>query len=262
MDMPLEHKRIVRDAFGRAEFLTRTVEVVHPGLWDLLERLRASRPVEWPDWCLLPMGATGQIAASRPGGVLGGPSPGLMSALYAWRFARSVWIFEPGLMSRLLTQIPDAVGIEDFVGLPEWCVYIAVDDPEWPSAGMWAHLEYDTDTGRPELRLTIDNADGVRPLTVPIYLDRDSTTEALADYRATARATFGGRRGSNVRGGEVDASAAAYAENVDGYIGLLQYLCRPEADIQHGRFYGHTPVKPRNPKKPTTRDVWLVGYSD
>lgn len=259
--MEVKHRRAAADAFGRAEALMREVEAVHPDLWEQLEDVCIARPVEWPDWCLLPMAATGQIAATRPGGLLGGPSPAVMSALYAWRFARSVWVIEPNLLSRLLTQVPDAVTVDDFTTLPEWCIYITGgDDPEWPGAGLWAHLEHDVNTGRPELRLMIDNTD--EPLAIPVYLDRDSVTEALADYRATTLATFGDHRGMNVRGGEVDASAAALADSVDGYIGVLQYLCRPEADIMNARHYGRTPVRARKPKKPGSREVWLVGYAD
>lgn len=261
--MTPEQKRAAGEAHAHADELMARVEEEQPGVWDRLDGLRANPPAQWPDWCLLPMAAPATIAANRPGGLLGGPAPATMAALYAWRFARSVWLFEPSLLTRLLRQVPDAVTVDDFAGLPEWCVYITEASPEFPGVGVWAHLEADANTGRPELRLLLDNGDVDQPqMSIPVYLDRGSTTEALGDYRATTLASMGGQRGTNVRGGQLDAAAAALAEQVDGYLGVLAYLARPQADIQHATRYGLRPVRPRRPKKPTARDVWLVGYAD
>jgi hypothetical protein len=67
-----------------------------------------------------------------------------------------VYLIEPNLLNQLLTQIPDALSLADFRSLPEWCVYVPWPHPEFPGAGLWAHLEHATATGRPELRLLID----------------------------------------------------------------------------------------------------------
>lgn len=218
--------------------------------------MRTNPPMQWPDWCLLPMGAATAVATSRPA-AMQPHTIALMSALYAWRFSRSVWLIEPALTSRLLTQVPDAITVQDLTGLPEWCVYIAAGHPEWPGGGLWAHLEHDANTGRPELRLLLDLGDIVMP--IPVYLDRDSVVEALADYRDTALASPG-RTGVDAREAELDAAVVRLADQIDGYLGLLTYLARPEADIVHADRAGVRPVKPRRPKR--DQDIWLVGYSD
>lgn len=218
--------------------------------------MRTNPPMQWPDWCLLPMGAATAVATSRPA-AMQPHTIALMSALYAWRFSRSVWLIEPALTSRLLTQVPDAITVQDLAGLPEWCVYIAAGHPEWPGGGLWAHLEHDANTGRPELRLLLDLGDIVMP--IPVYLDRDSVVEALADYRDTALASPG-RTGVDAREAELDAAVVRLADQIDGYLGLLTYLARPEADIVHADRAGVRPVKPRRPKR--DQDIWLVGYSD
>lgn len=253
-----DHKRIAREAFGHAAQIERRLEQAYPRVWDVLDALRADPPEPWPSWCLLPMGAAQAVAARNPA-AMWQPETSIarIAASYAWRYARSVYLVEPSLIDRLLRQVPDALSLEDLTGLPEWCVYIAGDHPEFPGAGLWAHLEYDVNNGRPELRLLLDLGDGL-PVPVSVYLDRGSVVEALADWRATALASLG-RQGANVRGGVLDSAAARLAEKVDGYLGLLAYLARPEADIVHAERPGARPVRPRRPKR--DRDIWLVGYS-
>lgn len=56
------------------------------------------------------------------------------------------------------------------------------------------------------------------------------------------------------------AAVVRLAGQIDGYLGLLTYLARPEADIVHADRAGVRPVKPRRPKR--DQDIWLVGYSD
>lgn len=256
--MEQDRKRVISEAFEHAEEVQKGLEREYPGLWSELDRMRASRgqQVDWPDWCLLPMAAAAAVAQTKPQVRMRKPyAIAQMAAMYAWRFSRSVYIFEPSLMSRLLTQVPDAIGVEDLVGLPEWCIYIPVEHPEYPGTGVWAHLEYDSNTGRPELRLLLETGD--MPLPIPVYLDRDSTVEALGDYRATTLASVG-RTGADVRGGELEKTAAQLAENIDGYLGVLAYLARPEAAIVHAERPGVRPVKPKRAKKDT--DVWLVGF--
>jgi hypothetical protein len=118
-------------------------------------------------------------------------------------------------------------------------------------------------TGRPELRLLLDAVVSA-PVEIPVYLDRGSVTEALADDAATTRATgLPGERlrpGQDVRGGELTAEAAVLSEKVDVWIALLSYLCRPEADITE---LGRPGVRPSGRARQARRGrtAWLVGYS-
>jgi len=47
---------------------------------------------------------------------------------------------------------------------------------------------------------------------------------------------------------ERDAAAARLADQIDGYLGLVTYLARPESDIVHATRRGVRPLKPRRPK--------------
>ena len=243
-------------AHDHADQLDREINARWPGAWQTLDVMRRRKPMPWPDWCLLPMAAPASLVtsscASPPGA-----SIAAMSALYAWRYARSVYLVHPALLDRLLRQVPDPVdGVGDLADLPQWCVYVAEGETR-----LWLHLEHDTNTGRPELRILLDSGasaglEGLLP--IPVYLDRPTITEAIADMRATTLASMGGRTGADVRGGDLDATVAALAERVEAYVALARYLCRPEADI---RSLSGSSSRPRRYRSPVRdREVWLVGY--
>lgn len=252
--MDPELKQHARTALGQLAKREAELEQQHPGCWDQLERLRtAPGDLTWPEWCLLPMAAPATLIQST--GIADPRSIPLLSALHAWRFTRSVYLFEPTLANVLLQKVPEAIRVDDLAGLPEWCVCLP-GDPETGLGLVLAHLEHDVNTSRPELRLLVQT--GERDfLPIPVYLDRDGTTQALADARATNMAPLGAR-GVNVRGADPDATAAMMAERVDGWISVLLYLASGEADLVHADRPGVRPVKPRRPKQ--TTDVWLVGY--
>ena len=198
------------------------------------------------------MAATAAYLSGRRRGP--GPQPvAAAHALYLRRFSRSVWLLDNHLTERPLTQVPGPVtGAEAFADLPERYTYIAGGDPEWPGLGVWIHLEHDANTRRPELRLLLDAGGGISGTQpIPVYLDRPTLTQALADYRATAAATgTAAPRGMNVHGGRLDESAAALADK-DRYIGIARYLTRPEAlpAVTGDRQPGARPARLRAPAK-------------
>ena len=111
---------------------------------------------------------------------------------------------------------------------------------------------------RPELRLLLDFGDITMPM--PVYLDRTSPTEALMDYHASVLERFG-HTGAALRADTTfGVLATDLANRIDGYLGLLAYLAKPEADIVNAARPGARPVKPRRPKR--DKDVWLVGYTN
>lgn len=265
--MTPEQKRAAREAMAASEQLVASVDANYPNAWSTLDRMRQEQgrnpELVWPEWCLLPMGASATVAQTRPEILLRRPTiVAEMAVAYAWRHTRSVYLVNARLLDTIFSQVPDAIELHDLVGLPEWCIAIASTHPEWPGVALWAHLEWDLNNSRPELRLLLSQPDAP-PLPLPIYLDRPTLTEALADMIATAITSIS-TPGANVHGAPIPLHAgpalADVADHVDRYTALLAYLARPEADIVHASRPGVSPVKPRRPKK--TADVWLVGYSD
>lgn len=85
-------------------------------------------------------------------------------------------------------EVPDLLGgVDTFAGLPEWCVYVPSGWPDQRGAGFFAHLDYVD--GSPRRCLVLDiSSGGLADLTpIPIYLDRATLADALADWRARHR---------------------------------------------------------------------------
>jgi hypothetical protein len=203
-----------------------------PKAWARLDKMCRRRRIEWPDkagqkrrvewwpdWCLLPMAGPASIPDVDP------PLVPAMSALYAWRYTRSVFQVEPDLMDWLLTQGPDVLDVGAAAGLPVWCVYVATSLPEFPEINVWMHLDWD---GQPELRLLLDMGEDDLPrIAIAVYLNRgDSATEALAAARANALVIA--ERANTSRGYR---RVAAFADAIGRYVSLAMYLARPDADV-------------------------------
>ena len=90
---------------------------------------------------------------------------------------------------------------------PEWCVYIAAAHPEWPGHGLWAHLEHDVNTGRPELRLD-------RPHYGPGELRDRGVRNSTTNVRT--RAALRGHRGVAVVRNRLDHRPAVQIQR-DGH---------------------------------------------
>lgn len=255
--MDPDAKRIAARSLAHIDRIEQELHQTYPGCWEQLDQLRTSSGMSWANWCLLPMAASVAVVTSHASSTPQPHSIAQLSAMYAWRFSRSVYVIEPTLAHVLMDRVPDTVSLEDFAGLPEWCVYVAGDDTG--VGGFWAHLEHDSNTGCPELRILLENKPGAY-VPIPVYLDRPSTTDALADFRATGNASSAGVRGANIRNAQPDATTARLADHVDGYLNVLLYLASQHADIVHADRPGVEPVKPRRPKKRGNNTVWLVGY--
>ena len=136
----------VSDAFARAESLEQQVQARWPYAFTELDRLRRNPPGRWPKWCLLPSAAAATVVGEPHAGR---PAPvAAVSAVHAWRYARSVYLFEPELAHRLMRHgVAESSGLDTFTGLPQWCLYIAGGQPGWPGAGLWAHLDYQATRG-------------------------------------------------------------------------------------------------------------------
>jgi transcriptional regulator with XRE-family HTH domain len=247
---------VVEGAFARAELLEREVQTRWPHAFAGLDWLRANPVGQWPSWCLLPSAAAALVLGEAR---VDAPVPVLaVEALYAWRYARSTYLFDPALATRLLRAGVDELGgLDAFIGLPEWCVYVAGGHAGWPGAGVFAHLAYDCTAGRAELRLLLDLGEGgLGQLTpVVVYLDRGSLTEALADQRAawaTGKPVASGA-------GPLDATIARLADRLEGLLALVGHVAHSGdrlVDARPAVGGGARPVRGTVPVP--ARRVWWV----
>ena len=186
----------------------------------LAER-RGEPGLDWPDWCWLPMAGTVAYLTSQPNWDAGrGGDIGRVAALTQWRLGRGVYTIDPDVAAAAVGALwHSAHGgaaqwrtallppVETWTHLPEWCCYVELPAEVYDRLedgfrffGTFVHLEYDTNTGRPELRLVLD-MDGTWSglLPIPVYLDRPTLGSAIADMAANADAAGAGAVGADVR---------------------------------------------------------------
>ena len=88
---------------ARPREVLATIGHAYPHLWPAVDRLRAMRAddfPEWPDWCFLPM--QGAYAILSGGGDRRVPLDcihhvGIVAALAAWRVTQGVYRFDPAV---------------------------------------------------------------------------------------------------------------------------------------------------------------------
>jgi hypothetical protein len=258
----------------------RAAEAVYPRAWRQLRDFRDQRRElgDWPAWCYCPL-AGAYAAVSGGGDRRVAPEAmvdvAVVGALGAWRATQGIYVIDPTLLEALwATPLDGDVPSEALQRLPEWCVYLALPDG-WTLegltlAGYWAHLEYDANTHRTELRLLLDvpHADGPAGapgllLPVILHLGQGSlaacVSAALEESERQARAI--GTWSDEARRA-FDSYRVHAAQRVGPLLGPLLYLCAENAELRAG---DGTDGRPRHPHKgnhgtPPAMRAWDVGY--
>jgi hypothetical protein len=187
---------------------------------------------DWPDWCWLPMAGAVAVVTSTQG-----PPADIarVAALAAWRLGRGVYVLDEDVTVDAVATVHQHQTIptaQILNGLPEFCCYVVLPeipvrhpvDAAVPPKGLYVHLEADANTGRPELRLLLDQDGSWEGLvSVIIYLDRATLATSAADVLAQARASAAGAVGTDLR-----AIPAAYdLDPAQGLMWALGYLAWP-----------------------------------
>lgn len=252
----------------------RDLAARYPDGWAAVDHLRAGRGVDlpaWPTWCFLPL--AGAIAITS-----GGQSPTLdqvvdaavLAACAAWRVTQGIYAFDPALLGTLWAQpLEEAVPVDVLLQLPEWCVYISTPDTRYFGQrlyGFFAHLEWDTQTQRRELRLVWDTDHGLEAL--PILLDLPPGVRPSAAWPPGSLAAMFQHLLDEQHLPATSAVVAEWIRQVAGAVHCVLYLCAQNRDItdRHGRPYTpHQPaplVSRRGPFTPPAPDprTWQVGW--
>lgn len=246
----------------------REIAAAYPGLWDQAAAFRRQRKQlgDWPEYCYLPMAGSfaivsggGQIERGRAIDV------GRVAALVAWRATKGIYRFDSELLDRLLeTPVTGHVPDDLLERLPEWCVYVELPTPRTilgvQSHGFYAHLEWDANDHRRELRLLLDTDAGLQP--VPIHLTGGNLAEGIERMLVEA-SKHGHVSEEALLGAPVPA-----ARELAPLVSVLLYLCSEEPDIESA---GGDSRKPENPQPTKTRrgvkefaapgvSAWNVGW--
>lgn len=233
----------------------------YPGLWDFVSSCRAGRgkTFEWPDWCFIPMAACHAYVMQdiihdpsrhpefndlSPVALAGRMNDiAIATALAGWRMTMSVYNFAPDLAARLASAPLDKIPVAQLLALPEWCLYIQAPDG-LEMQGFFAHLEYDYNTRRAELRFVFDFGDSGL-IALPVHLTTDNIDESLSDVVDVG----------NFNADTFDAPLPHLSNSpqfrrdladkfgLPACLALLAYLCSPDADFGDERPTRPSPVK-------------------
>lgn len=201
----------------------------NPQGWSLLERvhLHPEGLPPWPDWCWVPLSA----AVSNPQ-VIRPEDAAAMTGLAAWRPAQGLYRFHQDLLGALWdTPISGDLPSEVLFRMPAWAVYLeapaGVAWSDQPVLGAFAHLEWDPQARRAELRLLIDHGPDAPLTPLPLHLGGSLEAGLIAMLRESERQRAA--QGLPRPAGPDDASAALRAV-VEPFVSLLLYLCSDQAD--------------------------------
>lgn len=227
----------------------------YPALAAETDRVRAARGrgvPDWPAWCFLPMAVPANvIAASGQPQLLTLADIGPLAALNTWRFTRGIYrVHERVLLTLANTPLDDVLPSEVLFRLPEWCVYI-----EWPTTehglhGYYAHLEHDTHTGAPELRLVLDQDGGLLPIAIHLgdWPVLEAVTQSLEQSNRCASTLGMAPMGFQ--------HAPDLADLVTMLMGPVLYLCSAGREISTP--FGRPGRRPERPKPTKTRHGWRL----
>ncbi len=218
------------------------------GAWATIDRMRFDRGKklrDWPAWCYLPMIAAhaivlrGQPLRSQEQVV----DVSALSAMAPWRLTKGVYRFDPDLYAALVgTDLRGPIPCDVLFRLPEWCLYMETPDLRFMDEqldGVWAHLEWDAESNRGELRILLHV--GERLIPIPVLLGAWSIAEAVEKMFCAAEAALAGR---TLR--ETDPVSMANA--ITPIVSMLLYLCADEPEIEDRAFPGVRPGRPVSKK--------------
>jgi len=228
----------------------------YPNTGKLIEKFmngRGSDLPDWPKWCFLPMGAFYSIVKAQHGdnfNVWHISDVPILSALGTWRYSQGIYRIHPDLLialaaSTIFGDLPANV----LHRLPEWCVYIETPGLTWQGKGVhgfFAHMEWDVNTGREELRLLLNYESGK---LIPAILHVGSWTVEEAVRRAVEesvrQAKAAGLKFTGEALKEYEGDLVQYlSEELSGLISILLYLSSESPEIAPDREPGKSVSRP------------------
>lgn len=249
------------------------ISKAYPNAWVQIEKFRAGRGKDlpaWPEWCFLPLAAYYAIVSTNvgidhlPQGELI-TEIGRLGAISTWRYTQGVYRFHPDVYKALqTTDIRGEIPIEVLYRLPEWCVYIETPNMTWqdqPLHGFWAHLEWDVNTGRSELRLLLDTEQLLAPMM--LHIGAWTVTEAVDRAISEALSHAGIVRQHHPT---VNDDVPKLAASLQPLLSLLLYLCSDEPEVEDKEEPATQPHRPQPQRTknglrlfaPSKPRLWLV----
>lgn len=242
----------------------------YPYAWTLINKMLNSRDKfsPWPKWCFLPLSIFYSIVSHHIDDSLllhYSADISRLGALGTWRYTQGIYKFDPDVMEKLKdTTIVGQMPSDVFLRLPEWCIYIVTPTLfSWHSSkvfGFFAHLEWDVNTGRKELRFLIDTEKSLEP----IILHLGSWTVKEAIYKCLVEAKKFAPGQLNFPEKFIETTE----QKIQPFLAALLYICSDKPEIENDRVPGIYPsfAKAKKTKKgwqwfPADPKIWNVGHN-
>lgn len=242
----------------------------YPRLSKLVDEFRQGRGRDlpkWPGWCFLPMAAWYAIACDR----YQVSSLNLdqvrdvseLAAIGTWRYSQGVYRLQPDFFSAICdSEISGDLPSEVLYRLPQWSIYVESPGLRWNDLeliGFWAHLEWDANTHRTELRLLLNADETLIP--IPLHIGRWTLLESIE------RAISEAQRHTSINLSTIDP-AQSVANSIKPVISILLYICSEEPEIQNEKEPGAWPERPDAKRTKTghrlfpaqSETIWKIGY--
>lgn len=212
---------------------------------DTLRSAKTSGDMTWPDWCWLPVRAAHTIVLNEiqkhpdVSMMQAAPDVGNLAAILNWRITKGVYRFDEDLLKSLWEVSLDRdIPVDVFFNLPEWCCYIDLEGfgpaDAMELAGFFVYLEYDTNTGGREIRLTfarLSNSEkGPALSTLPFHIDDQKQIGDMLQ----GSFDFAAMHGPDHIRQQLESTPPLQKEAADlysRYFSLVLYLCTADRDI-------------------------------
>jgi hypothetical protein len=230
---------------------------VYPTAWQTTRELRGEwrKMPDYKDWCYLPLaGAYSIISATAEAQGLSATTGvidvGNLGALIAWRMGQDIYRFDPLIYESLWnTPLDGKLPVEMLYRMPTWCAWIETpNDPILKSPGFFAYLEYDMNTGRPELRFSISDGQQLGGQILHLTCENlvDCLEEAYMEGLKQAEKAGQGQGAEAIKFGS--KIAEALKPIIAPRLSLLLYLCTENPEIDDASGKGRTPARPKPQK--------------
>lgn len=161
----------------------------YPKAWKLAEswlKVKNKGIPDWPDYCFLPTSGwyltvcdalqVNNISLQCH------PNVARLAALGSWRYTQSIYRINPTLYNSIIdTTLKGNLPVELLMRMPEWCIYIETPGLSYGNEvlnGFFAHLDWDVNSKKPELRLLLDREKGL--LAIPLSIGDWTIAESVS----------------------------------------------------------------------------------
>ena len=177
-----------------------------------------------------------------------------LTGLAAWRATQGVYRIDSNLYDELVEMDVGQLPAEVFFRLPEWCIYIELQNEFWH--GVFAYIDFKSNPEQFLSLLLVRDGDygNLQPISFPL---EGSLKDAILQHK-----DFINKHVVAKTGRESNYDAKSSYQHMTRIVSLVLYICSTNAELSG------VPIRPKSVKTkhgprwfpPAKQTVWEVGY--